>query len=158
MLPLLRAAQTGAELTTVDRSVVVSAVGMAATLMGIWRPRRWGKINPFKSSVARRRIFGWLAGLSLIVAAAPLAAPLDHIFFPHADALAHQNVHTAHCHSSPGSCSDLPLVAGPAQFILNQPLIVVPSLLAVLLVTSTLVLRGLSFKPEIRPPMLASAI
>lgn len=159
MLPLLHAAQTAAELTTVDRSVIASAVaGMATTLVAVWRPRRLGRINPFKSAVARRRILGWVAGLSMLVALAPMVAPLDHIFLPHADAQAHQEVHTAHCHGSPGSCSDLPLVSGPGQFILNQPLIVIPPLLAILLVASTSALRSISLKPEVRPPMLGASV
>lgn len=158
MLPLLHAAQSAAELTAVDRSVISSAgAGMATVLVAAWRPRRLGKINPFKSSVARRRILGWVAGVSLFVALVPMVAPLDHILVPHADAQAHQDVHTAHCHGSPGSCSDLPLVSGPGQFMLNEPLIVVPALLATLLVASVAILRGLSFKPEVRPPMRRTA-
>ena len=62
-------------------------------------------------------------------------------------------VHVSHCHVSPGTCSDAPVTAGPGQLLHSQPLLVIPSLLAVMLIAAATVLTGLVLKPEIRPPL-----
>lgn len=154
LLPLLHAAQSAADLTMVDCSVLASGfAGMLATGVAIWRPGRWSRLNPLKSLRARRRIVGLVGGMMVFVAVVPLAAPIDHIFIPHAESEAHEEIHTAHCHNSPGSCSDLPLVSGPGQFLSTEPLIVTPALVAVLLLFAFPMMHGITHRPEIPPPL-----
>ena len=154
LLPLLHVAQSAADLTMVDRSVIAAGfAGMFASALAIWRPERWRKLNPLRSKRARRRIVGVVGGVMLFVAAVPLVAPVDHIFMPHAESEAHEEVHTAHCHNSPGSCSDLPLVSGPGQFLSTDPLIVTPALVAMLLLFVAPIMRGITHRPEIPPPL-----
>lgn len=153
-VPILHAAQSAAELTIVDRSVLATtAAGMVPATLAIWRPKRWSSLNPLKSLRARRRFVSAFGGIMVLVAVVPLAAPVDHIFLPHAESAAHDEVHTSHCHNSPGSCSDLPLVSGPGQFLSTEPLIVTPALVAVLLLFAFPMMRGITQRPEVPPPM-----
>lgn len=154
-LPLLHVAQSAAELTMVDRSVVGAGfAGILASFVAIWRPKRWRRVNPLFSRRARRRLFGVVGGVAMFVAVAPMALPVDHMFFQHAESsAASEEVHTSHCHNSPSSCSDMPLVSGPGQFLSAEPLIVAPALVVVLLLVAIPTMRGITHLPEIPPPL-----
>ena len=153
LVPLLHAAQATAELVQVDRSVVASAaVALTSAVVAIWRPKRGRRWNPFRHRFARRRIALIAVSILVFLAVLPSVVPVDHIIFGHAETAAHEEIHTAHCHGSPGSCSDLPVVSGPGQLILSDPLIVVPAMLSVLLLTAAVELIARSYRPALRPP------
>lgn len=159
MLPLLHVAQSAPELTAVDRSVFASAVaGMGTSLLAIWRPRNWRRLNVFRSSRARARAAGAIAGAAMFIAVLPMALPLDHIFARHVHAGGEQQVHASHCHESPASCSDMPLLSGPGQFLASEPLIVTPALISVLLLFGLASLSGISLKPPVPPPLPFRAV
>jgi hypothetical protein len=158
MLPLLHVAQSASELITVDRSVLASALaGMGATILAIWRPRNWRRLHVFRSSRARRRVAGAIAGAAMFIAVLPMLLPLDHVFAPHVHSGGEQQVHASHCHESPGSCSDMPLLSGPGQFLASEPLIVTPAFVSVLLVFGFAPLIGITHKPPVPPPLRLTA-
>lgn len=154
MLPLLHVAQSTAGLSQVDRTVLGSAVAaFCSGLVAIWRPDNWVRLNPCRRHV-RRRLSIVVAYGAIAVALFPSVLPLDHIMSPHEDSGAEQQVHASHCHESPGTCSDLPLLSGPGQFLASEPLLIAPALLMVLLLSAVAGLVGRSEKPEILPPRM----
>lgn len=106
----------------------------------------------------RRRPAGQLqAQICLLALAAFLlsAVPLDHIV-AHGQEAGTEHVHEMHCHGASGDCSDAPVSAGPGQFLLSDPLLVVPSLLAVLVLVLQPAMLGVPTRPRLRPPLVAS--
>jgi len=149
---LLHIGDTAQNWTTVDPRV--AAAGLAAFLAAaaaIWRPLRSLRVP----RPQLRRVATVLAALVVFAAILPSVLPYDHLV-PPAHAAGHDDVHAAHCHISPGSCSDAPVSAGAGQFLSSEPLIVVPVLFAVLIVVTAPVLAGASPRPDLRPPLLAA--
>jgi len=147
-LPLLHVVQSAAQTRVLDARVTAAAVvAFAISLAVIWRPDR---------ALRRRRTrrYAARAALSALVflAMLPAVLPYDHLFFPDAHAEGDEAVHVAHCHASPGNCSDVPMTSGPGQLLLGDPLILAPVMLALLVVVAEPVLRGITRRPELRPP------
>jgi hypothetical protein len=147
-LPLLHVVQSAAQMRVLDARVTVAAVvAFAVSMAVIWRPDR---------ALRRRRTrrYAARAAMSALVflAVLPAVLPYDHLFFSDAHAGGDESVHVAHCHASPGSCSDVPMTSGPGQLLLSDPLILAPAMLALLLIVAEPVLRGITRRPELRPP------
>jgi hypothetical protein len=148
MLPLLHVVQSAAQTRALDARVTAAAlVAFAASMTVIWRPDEALRRKRTRRYVAR-------AALSILVflAVLPAVLPYDHIFVSDAHAGGDESVHAAHCHASPGNCSDVPMTSGPGQFLLNDPLILAPAMLALLIIVAEPVLRGITRRPELRPP------
>jgi hypothetical protein len=147
MLPLLHVAQVAVRVTSLDsRVVALAAMALAAALCWIWRPSK-----PRRRSAAR----GVLAVL-VFLAVLPSVFPYDHVLpGVHAGASeADEAMHASHCHVSPATCSDAPITSGPGQLLFGAPIVVVPSMLAVLLWLTIPALAGITRRPEIRPPLV----
>ncbi len=158
LVPLLHVGQTALRATAVDsRIAAVSASVFVLVLAAIWQPA-W----PSAAAVVRRRFVRSIGRrlLSVLVVAAVLPAvlPYDHLIVPaHIEDGASEAVHVAHCHVSPGTCSDAPMSAGLGQFLHTEPLVLVPSMLAILLLASVATPRTTYRRPEPRPPMALAA-
>jgi hypothetical protein len=85
----------------------------------------------------------------------PSVVPYDHLVPGlHRDtSVAAEAVHQTHCHVTPGSCADAPVSAGPGQLIFNEPLVIAPAMLAVLLFFALPAMAGITPRPEVRPPL-----
>ncbi|MBI5288651.1 MAG: hypothetical protein HY873_06730 [Chloroflexi bacterium] len=150
---LLHIGNTATSWTTLDPYVF--AVGFALFLVLaaiIWLPARL----PRAARRALRAVAGPAAAVGVALAILPSVLPYDHLL-PTAHAEAQEEVHTTHCHINPGSCSDAPLSAGAGQFLMGEPLVVTPVLLAFLIVVSAPVLIGRNPLPALRPPLFAAA-
>ena len=153
-LPLLHAGDTLRSTIEVDR--LATALGLLVfTFVGAWLWR--AELHTAVASLAHRRPRRRLAtiafGVLVLLAMVPTILPYDHLFDGgHDDG--HASVHAAHCHdSTPGDCADAPVTSGPGQFIAADPLLVAPVMLSVLLIVAVPLLRGISQRPEIRPPL-----
>jgi hypothetical protein len=84
--------------------------------------------------------------------------PYDHLLpgLHTGESEAEEAVHASHCHASPATCSDAPVTSGPGQLLFGAPVVVVPSMLAVLVLPTIPVLAGITRRPEIRPPLRAT--
>jgi hypothetical protein len=103
----------------------------------------------------RRKIVLRCAGVLTALALVPAVVPYDHLLpSSHIEELA---AHAAHCHESPAACADAPVTSGPGQMIDSAPLLAEPGMLAVLLLTATPLLVGLTRRPVLRPPVLTLA-
>jgi hypothetical protein len=154
--PLLHVAQTAARVYALDGRILAFAMlAFVVSAALIW----WPMVRRHAARArSRRRIAS--AAMTAVVALALLPAvfPYDHLL-PHADAAGDDSeVHVAHCHVSPGTCSDLPLASGPGQFLATEPLVVVPAMLALVLFVAVPSLTGISPSPELRPPVGSSAV
>ncbi len=150
---MLHVARSAAQTPVLDARVTLAAVvAFAVTMAAIWRPDEALRHKRTRRTVAR-------ATLSILVflAVLPAVLPYDHLFLPDAHAAAEDSVHVAHCHVSPGNCSDVPMTSGPGQLLLSDPLILAPAMLALLVVVAEPVLRGITRRPEPRPPMALAA-
>ena len=97
--------------------------------------------------------------LTVFAALLPSVLPYDHLLPTTAAAATdNQSVHAAHCHESPGSCSDAPVSSGAGQFMAAEPLIVAPALVVMLLLFTAPLLRGVTPRPEVRPPLRARIV
>ena len=96
-----------------------------------------------------RRVAVVMTALALL----PAVLPYDHLLPGlHIEGDAEEAVHASHCHVAPGSCSDVPLASGLGEFVFNEPLVMIPAMLAVAIFATTQVLRGSTPRPEVRPP------
>lgn len=106
-------------------------------------------------ALSRRRTamrFGMVAIWALaLMAIAPSVLPYDHLFATAEDE--HTAFHASHCHDTPGSCADAPVTAGPGQILSTEPLLPIAPLAATLLILAIPLLYGITFRPEVRPPM-----
>jgi hypothetical protein len=139
------------------RAIALALAALAFAAAFIWwspqsdratllRVRTWSRLG--------RRIVGVMTALALL----PAVLPYDHVLpGAHIDNAASEAVHASHCHVSPGTCSDVPLASGLGEFLFNEPLVLTPAMLAVVLLSSTIVLQGFAPLPELRPPELISA-
>jgi hypothetical protein len=153
-VPLLHIAQTAANITSVDPVFLAAAVlALAACVAAIWLPRPGTPLRTLLSRRRRRRGLSIIGMALLLFAVAPSVVPYDHLFGEHHPSGEEQAIHVSHCHVSPGTCSDAPVSSGPGQLLMNAPLVVEPAMLAVLIVTTPVVLTGISQRPEIRPPL-----
>jgi hypothetical protein len=155
-LILLHIAQTvPPPVSTVDPALVFAAVvAFSLAASAIWLP-----LSPFSPSVlrhrrGRRQLASGAVTLVVFLALLPSVIPYDHLLnsSAHVDG-PDESIHAAHCHISPGTCSDAPVSSGPGQLLLSAPLVVTPAMLAVLIAATATVLIGISFRPEIRPPL-----
>ncbi len=110
------------------------------------------RVNLLHRGRARRNLLTVVAYVAIAIAVLPGVLPLDHMTAAHDDSPAEQQVHASHCHESPGTCSDLPLLSGPGQFLAPEPLILAPAQVSVLLPVSAAALAGRTDAPETRPP------
>jgi hypothetical protein len=109
----------------------------------------------------RRRRTAARAALAALVflAVLPSVFPYDHLLpgqLLFGASEAEESMHASHCHVSPATCSDAPITSGPGQLLFGTPMVVVPSMLAVLLMLTIPALAGITRRPEIRPPLLAA--
>jgi hypothetical protein len=112
----------------------------------------------------RGRLPRWRAAARAALAALvffavlPSVFPYDHLLpgFPAGESDAAEAMHASHCHARPAACSDAPVTSGPGQLLSGAPVVVVPSMLAVLLLLAVAPLAGITRRPEIRPPVLAT--
>ena len=150
LVPLLHVGQTALRATAVDfRIAALSASVFVLVVAAIWQPA-W----PSAAAVVRRRFVRSIGRRMLFLFVVAAVLPYDHLIVPaHIEADAHEAVHVAHCHVSPGTCSDAPLSAGVGQFMHAEPLVLVPSMLAILLLASAVAPRTTYRRPEPRPPM-----
>jgi len=152
-LPLLHAAEASPATILLDARVVAAAcVAFVITLAAIWRPALAGSAALTRAAVWRRtarRTAVVMTALALL----PAVLPYDHLLpGVHIDDQADEAVHASHCHVAPGSCSDVPLASGLGEFVFNEPLVMIPAMLAVALFAAVQVLRGTAPRPEVRPP------
>jgi len=154
LVPLLHVGQTALRATAVDfRIAALSASVFVLVVAAIWQPA-WPSAaavvrRRFVRSIGRRMLF-----LFVVAAVLPAVLPYDHLIVPaHIEDGANESVHVAHCHVSPGTCSDAPMSAGLGQFLHAEPLVLVPSMLAILLLASAAAPRTTYRRPEPRPPM-----
>lgn len=154
-LILLNIAQTAVQITAADPAVLVAAgLVFAAVAISIRLPAPAMSFRPLRQSRDRRRIASPALAVLVFLALLPSVVPYDHLFGNDAHASTVEDaVHVSHCHVSPGTCSDAPVTAGPGQFILSEPLVRAPAMLAVLTAATVTVLVGISFRPETRPPL-----
>jgi hypothetical protein len=99
----------------------------------------------------RRKIALRAAAVLTALAVVPAVVPYDHMLPEQVGAAMS---HAEHCHESPAACADAPVTSGPGQMIDSAPLLAEPGMLAVLLLTATPLLVGLTRRPALRPPML----
>jgi hypothetical protein len=152
-LPLLHVVQAATHVTTVDPAVLTLALlAFGVVMVWLWLPR------PFSfRRAARSRVMRGTLAMLVFFAVLPGVLPYEHLIpGAHDDGPAGEAVHAAHCHIAPGSCSDVPLASGAGQFIVSDPLVIVPTMLAVLIVLTTPALRGISLRPDTRPPRRTS--
>jgi hypothetical protein len=146
--PLLHVMERASVVTALDREIIVlGALLVVAALAWIWGPL------PLRGARARRlatRVAVW----TLVPAAVlPSVLPYDHIFGGSPETSAES--HARHCHGAPASCSDAPVASGPGQFLTSEPLAVAPASFVVLLLAVAPVLIGLTWRPALRPPLIA---
>ena len=155
---LLHIAQTAVQVTALDPAILAAALAaLALTGVAIWIPRSVFSLPALRRRRNRRRAAGAVTPALVFLALLPSVVPYDHFFTHDAHADAEQaSVHASHCHISPGTCS-APVTAGPGQLLLGDALIVEPAMLAMLVATTIAVLVGISFRPEIRPPLSPAA-
>jgi hypothetical protein len=157
--PLLHVGQAALNAGAPDlRIAALAAMAFAGAAAAIWWPAL-----PSAAALLRRRI--WLSlGRRLVIvmvalAVLPAILPYDHLFAaPHMDGGADESIHVSHCHVSPGTCSDAPLASGLGQLLFSEPLVIVPAMLAIVLMSSAVILQGVYPQPEIRPPVLRVAL
>jgi hypothetical protein len=123
----------------------------------------WWPLLPARARLMRRRFWQTIAkrlvALMVVAAVLPAVLPYDHLFAgAHVDGDAHEAVHVSHCHVSPGTCSDAPVASGLGQFLLSEPLVIVPAMLAIVLLSSVAILRPVYTRPETPPPLLRIAL
>ncbi len=93
-------------------------------------------------------------GVIAFFAVLPSVVPCDHLFLHESIAdEAHNAVHEAHCHLTPGSCADAPLPAGPGQLLFSEPLVVMPLMIELLIVILLPAWAGISREPDVPPPL-----
>ena len=162
-VPLLHVAQTGVESTTVDGGFVVGAsAAFVAGTLAVWRRRALASVRRFADRRRYRRFARVCAGLLMALAVLPAIMPYDHLL-PRASASSTTvergtvAVHESHCHGTTGSCADAPVSAGPGQVLASDPLIVVPVLLSVALLSPAVVLIGIARRPDVPVPLPALA-
>jgi len=146
---LLHIGDTATGWTTLDPYVFAVGCGLFLLLAAaIWLPARLPR------AVRRTMHAAAPAVATLVVALAilPAVLPYDHLL-PVSHAVEQEDVHTTHCHINPGACSDAPVSAGTGQFLMSEPLVVAPVLLAFLIVVSAPVLIGANPRPALRPPL-----
>jgi hypothetical protein len=157
-LVLLHITQTAVGVTTVDPTMVTAALAaLALAAAAIWLPRPGTPLRAFVSRRSRRRAIASVTTVVVFLALLPSVIPYDHLFGDTHASGEEQAVHASHCHISPGTCSDAPVSSGPGQLLMSAPLVVTPAMLAVLIAATATVLVGISFRPEIRPPLPLSA-
>lgn len=135
--------------TAVDPLVIIAALALfAAAAAAIWAP-------VVRSRRAWRRLARVAMVATMLVAIFPSVAPYDHLLpaEAHADTT---ETHTAHCHTTPGSCSDAPVSAGAGQFLMSDALVAVPALSAIAILLAIPMLVGVSSRPNLRPPLAAT--
>ena len=157
-LPLLHASQAPVAASALDaRVATVASLAFAVTAAMIWRPALAGRAALMRATMWRR-VAGHVAVVMTALALLPAVLPYDH-FLPglHIEDKADEAVHASHCHVAPGSCSDVPLASGFGEFVFNEPLVVLPAMLAVALFAAARVLRGTMPRPEVRPPQAFAA-
>jgi hypothetical protein len=152
---LLHIAQTSVQISTVDPTILGAALAvLALAAIAIWLPRSPFAVCMLRHRRHRRRAAGAAVTALLFLALLPSVVPYDHLFTHDAHVDAQEaSVHAAHCHISPGTCSDAPITAGPGQLLMGDPLIIAPAMLTVLVASSAAVLVGVSLRPEIPPPL-----
>ena len=149
---LLHIGNSAANWTTVDLWVIAAGVAaLLAAAVAIWLPVHRRRVR----HRFVRRAAALFVALAVVAAILPAVLPYDHLFSA-SGASGHDDVHAAHCHVSPGSCSDAPVSSGAGQFLTSEPLIVAPALVAVLIIVSAPVLAGRNPRPDLRPPLLAA--
>lgn len=157
-LPLLHVGQTALRVTTFDFRLILAGIVLFALIAArIWlSPRRrrafWRRLR--RASPPRVAL-----GIVVFLAVLPAVLPYDHLlpFAGHAAADAEQETtHASHCHISPGTCSDAPLTSGPGQLLMGAPWLTMPSMLTILLLLTIPALAGITRRPDLRPPLLAT--
>jgi len=149
LLPLRHLARTAIRCATLDlRVVALATLALTAALCWIWR-----SLMPRPRSAAR-----CVLAVLVFLAVLPSVFPYDHLVPGiHAGASeAEEAMHAAHCHVSPATCSDAPITSGPGQLLFSAPMLLTPSMLAVLLLMTIPALAGITQRPEIRPPLVAT--
>jgi hypothetical protein len=158
-LILLHIGQTAAQVATVDpAALVAAAAAFTVAAIAIWLPRSPLSVRTLRSRRGRRRVASVIASALVFLALLPSVVPYDHLFVHDAHAATiDESVHAAHCHVSPGTCSDAPVSSGPGQLLMSAPLVVTPAMLAVLITATATVLVGISFRPETPPPLIPAS-
>lgn len=150
-LPLLHVVQTAPGVSTVDpRLVALALLVLSIVLIFTWMPRPM-TLQRLTRAPAMRITMSSLVFFAVL----PSVVPYDHLLpgLHHDQSIASEAVHETHCHLTPGSCADAPVAAGPGQLIFNDPLVITPALMAVLLAFCLPVLVGITRKPDTRPPL-----
>ncbi len=150
-LALLHVVQAAHAVSTVDpRLVALALLVLSIVLIVTWMPHQM-TLQRLTHAPAMRLT---MAGL-VFFAVLPSVVPYDHLLpdLHHDQTIASEAVHGTHCHLTPGSCADAPVAAGPGRLIFNDPLVVTPALMAVLLAFSVPTLVGITRKPDTRPPL-----
>jgi hypothetical protein len=128
---------------------VAGVLALLAATLWIWR----------RSKLVRRAARAAARGsVALVVAAAvlPSILPFDHLGLPRLSEVGGETAHAAHCHLAPGSCSDAPVPAGLGQFLNSESPVVIPALTVIAILLLIPLLTGITTRPEIRPPLVAS--
>jgi hypothetical protein len=150
---LLHIGNQAASWTTVNWWAPVAAlVVFAVVAAAVWLP-----LN--RPSKRRLQVAALQLGFGLsLLAVLPAVLPIDHLAPVTTAAEGQSDVHAAHCHTDPGSCSDAPVGSGSGQFLTSEPLLAHPTLISTLILLAAPLLVGISRRPLIRPPLAFSAI
>lgn len=148
-MPLLHVVQAATHVATVDPAVLALALfAFAAVIAWLWAPRPLSVRR-----AARSRTMRTTAAVLFFFAVLPAVLPYDHLLpGAHDDGPGAEAAHAAHCHVAPGSCSDVPLASGAGQFLVSEPLVVVPAMLTVLIALTVPAMQGITLRPDTRPP------
>lgn len=154
LAPILHAGPRAvADAATVDWRVV--ALGILA-LTGLLL---LGEIRPVRGASRRlRRYFApsarLLPALVVMFVVFPNAVPIEHVI-EHDDSASVRSaefVHASHCHVSPGTCSDMPITAGPGGMLFTDLLLPSSHLTETIMSGSRLVIVGMTQPPLTPPP------
>ncbi len=155
-VPLLRAAEAAVSVTLDGRVLMATALLFGVVSVIVWRAPLAGVARAFAHRRARRRAVWTVATVLAFFAVLPAVLPYDHII---ADVgTEDEAAHASHCHGAPGACADAPGAAGFGKILGFEPLVVVPSLIAVLLVFPVLALRGVTRRPDVPVPLRLIAL
>ncbi len=155
-LPLLHAADAAVRVTLDERVLLVAALLFTIAVLVVWRAPIVRACRALAHRRAQRRAVWAGASLLAFFAVLPAVLPYDHIV---AESGAHDTVaHASHCHDTPGACADAPVAAGFGQMLANEPLVVVPSLIVVLLLLAAPTLHGVTRRPDVPVPLRLIAL
>jgi hypothetical protein len=143
--------------------LLLGAALFALTIAAIWASPARMAMHALRRASVRRTVAMRVMFVLVFLALMPSVYPYDHLLVPAVDAhegahaASDERVHASHCHGTAASCADAPVSSGPGHFLANTPLMPVPTMVFVLIVTTALAWTGITRRPDLRPPLFASS-